>query len=165
MCKSRRDRTKWCNLYLHVPTLLSDTCVCQRKKYTIGSVQTSLSDHALVKLYGVRVLDYISSRFFELHVHVGVRTCIHVYAHLQCKHACAIHIIDLSLIPAGLSISMAVDPFENWVAVGTSLGYHVIWDMRFQLPIRKWQHIGHGGKRTCSLWSASYSDRLYPINM
>ena len=43
---------------------------------------------------------------------------------------------------------MAVDPFENWVAVGTSLGYHVIWDMRFQLPIRKWQHTGHGGKRT-----------------
>lgn len=42
---------------------------------------------------------------------------------------------------------MAVDPFENWVAVGTSLGYHVIWDMRFQLPIRKWQHTGHGGKR------------------
>lgn len=43
---------------------------------------------------------------------------------------------------------MAVDPFENWIAVGTSLGYHVIWDMRFQLPIRKWQHTGHGGKRT-----------------
>ncbi len=42
---------------------------------------------------------------------------------------------------------MAVDPFENWIAVGTSLGYHVIWDMRFQLPIRKWQHMGHGGKR------------------
>ena len=38
---------------------------------------------------------------------------------------------------------MAVDPFENWVALGTSLGYHVIWDMRFQLPIRHWQHSGH----------------------
>ena len=38
---------------------------------------------------------------------------------------------------------MAVDPFENWVALGTSLGYHVIWDMRFQLPIRHWQHGGH----------------------
>jgi len=38
---------------------------------------------------------------------------------------------------------MAVDPFESWVALGTSLGYHVIWDMRFQLPIRHWQHSGH----------------------
>lgn len=38
---------------------------------------------------------------------------------------------------------MAVDPFENWVAVGTSIGYHVVWDMRFQLPIRHWQHLGH----------------------
>ncbi len=43
---------------------------------------------------------------------------------------------------------MAVDPFENWVALGTSLGYHVIWDMRFQLPISHWQHSGHG-KGTC----------------
>lgn len=44
---------------------------------------------------------------------------------------------------AGLVLSMAVDPYENWVALGTSLGYHVIWDMRFQLPIRHWQHTGH----------------------
>ena len=44
----------------------------------------------------------------------------------------------------GLMLSMAVDPFQNWVALGTSLGYHVIWDMRFQLPIRNWQHDGHG---------------------
>jgi WD40 repeat protein len=43
----------------------------------------------------------------------------------------------------GLVLSMAVDPYENWVALGTSLGYHVIWDMRFQLPIRHWQHTGH----------------------
>ena len=39
---------------------------------------------------------------------------------------------------------MAVDPYENWVALGTSLGFHVVWDMRFQLPIRHWQHTGHG---------------------
>jgi len=43
-------------------------------------------------------------------------------------------------------LSMAVDPYENWVALGTSLGYHVVWDMRFQLPIRNWQHTGHGGR-------------------
>ena len=48
-----------------------------------------------------------------------------------------------SLISLGLVLSMAVDPYENWVALGTSLGYHVIWDMRFQLPIRHWQHTGH----------------------
>ena len=59
-----------------------------------------------------------------------------------------------TVISVGLSISMAVDPFENWIAVGTSLGYHVIWDMRFQLPIRKWQHTGHGGKRTYNIISA-----------
>jgi len=43
---------------------------------------------------------------------------------------------------------MAVDPFESWVALGTSLGYHVIWDMRFQLPIRHWQHSGHSKRES-----------------
>ena len=49
----------------------------------------------------------------------------------------------LAHLISGLVLSMAVDPHENWVALGTSLGYHVIWDMRFQLPIRHWQHTGH----------------------
>ena len=39
---------------------------------------------------------------------------------------------------------MAVDPFENWITVGTSLGYHVIWDMRFQLPIRNGNTLDMG---------------------
>ena len=39
--------------------------------------------------------------------------------------------------------SMALDPFQNWIALGTSLGYHVIWDKRFQLPICYRQHEGH----------------------
>ena len=47
------------------------------------------------------------------------------------------------ILITGLVLSMAVDPHENWVALGTSLGYHVVWDMRFQLPIRHWQHTGH----------------------
>lgn len=47
-------------------------------------------------------------------------------------------------IHVGLMLSMAVDPFQCWLALGTSLGYHVIWDMRFRLPIRHWQHEGHG---------------------
>ncbi len=47
---------------------------------------------------------------------------------------------------AGVSLCLTVDPFDNWVALGTSLGYHVIWDMRFQLPISTWQHAGHAGK-------------------
>ena len=42
-------------------------------------------------------------------------------------------------------MTMTVDPHQNWLALGTSLGYHLIWDMRFQLPIRQWQHTGHGG--------------------
>ena len=40
-------------------------------------------------------------------------------------------------------LSMALDPFQNWIALGTSLGYHVVWDMRFQLPICNWKHEGH----------------------
>ncbi|XP_065916552.1 phosphoinositide 3-kinase regulatory subunit 4-like isoform X2 [Dysidea avara] len=44
----------------------------------------------------------------------------------------------------GLVTAMTVDPHQNWLALGTSLGYHLIWDMRFQLPIRQWQHTGHG---------------------
>ena len=57
----------------------------------------------------------------------------------------------LSCIPrvrihtVGLVTAMTVDPHQNWLALGTSLGYHLIWDMRFQLPIRHWQHSGHGG--------------------
>ena len=39
------------------------------------------------------------------------------------------------------------------MALGTSLGYHVIWDMRFQLPIRHWQHTGHGKcVFACFIW-------------
>ncbi len=41
-------------------------------------------------------------------------------------------------------LSMAVDPLQSWLALGTSLGFHIVWDMRFQLPIRQWQHEGHG---------------------
>ena len=60
---------------------------------------------------------------------------------------------------------MAVDPFENWIAVGTSLGYHVIWDMRFQLPIRKWQHTGHGGKRKYnSNYKSTHFSQYIPFN-
>lgn len=70
--------------------------------------------------------------------------CIHVHDHVPKVNS----VPYTPHVHVGLSISMAVDPLENWIAVGTSLGYHVIWDMRFQLPIRKWQHTGHGGKRT-----------------
>ena len=44
-------------------------------------------------------------------------------------------------------LSMALDPFQNWIALGTSLGYHVVWDMRFQLPICNWKHEGHGRRK------------------
>ena len=51
----------------------------------------------------------------------------------------------LATLTIGLVTAMTVDPHQNWLALGTSLGYHLIWDMRFQLPIRHWQHTGHGG--------------------
>ena len=61
---------------------------------------------------------------------------------------------------------MAVDPFENWVALGTSLGYHVVWDMRFQLPIRHWQHTGHGSKSKNKAWPwVGAKDRKWDIEL
>ena len=59
---------------------------------------------------------------------------------------------DCCQCSVGLMMCMAVDPFQNWVALGTSLGYHVIWDMRFQLPIRYWQHEGHGKRELFKLF-------------
>ena len=40
----------------------------------------------------------------------------------------------------GLLTAMTVDPHQCWVATGTSRGYHLIWDMRFHLPIKIWQY-------------------------
>ena len=102
---------------------------------------TKKVDRLLVQAY----CDFLN---FTLHVHLIVISIIYWSGQWQityvllytCGHP------FLYAVFIGLSISMAVDPFESWVAVGTSLGYHVIWDMRFQLPIQKWQHTGHGGK-------------------
>lgn len=35
---------------------------------------------------------------------------------------------------------MATDPEQNWVATGTSCGFHTVWDIRFLLPINSWQY-------------------------
>ncbi|XP_072035782.1 phosphoinositide 3-kinase regulatory subunit 4-like isoform X1 [Amphiura filiformis] len=40
----------------------------------------------------------------------------------------------------GLVTSFVVDPQQCWMAVGTSNGSHVCWDLRFQLPITTIQH-------------------------
>ncbi|XP_072174440.1 phosphoinositide 3-kinase regulatory subunit 4-like [Diadema setosum] len=40
----------------------------------------------------------------------------------------------------GLITSFVVDPQQCWMAVGTTNGSHVCWDMRFQLPITTVQH-------------------------
>ena len=60
-----------------------------------------------------------------------------------------IFVIFVYFCCTGLVTAMTVDPHQNWLALGTSLGYHLIWDMRFQLPIRQWQHTGHGGASKC----------------
>ena len=53
-------------------------------------------------------------------------------------------------------LSMALDPFQNWIALGTSLGYHVVWDMRFQLPICNWEHEGHGRRKYMYIFDFHY---------
>nr|XP_054768213.1 phosphoinositide 3-kinase regulatory subunit 4-like [Lytechinus pictus] len=40
----------------------------------------------------------------------------------------------------GLITSFVVDPQQCWMAVGTTNGSHICWDMRFQLPITTVQH-------------------------
>ena len=80
-------------------------------------------------------------------MHMGSHVIVHVIrvgGHVI-MHVHHFHLLSDYPHPfLGLTLSMAVDPLENWVAIGTSLGYHVVWDMRFQLPIRHWQHTGHG---------------------
>ena len=45
-----------------------------------------------------------------------------------------------SCFPLGLITSFAVHHSQCWLAVGTSSGTHVCWDMRFQLPINSIAH-------------------------
>lgn len=40
----------------------------------------------------------------------------------------------------GVITTMCVDPNECWLALGTSSGYHICWDLRFQLPISTFSH-------------------------
>lgn len=40
----------------------------------------------------------------------------------------------------GVITTMCVDPNESWLALGTSSGYHICWDLRFQLPISTFSH-------------------------
>jgi len=42
--------------------------------------------------------------------------------------------------PTGLITSFDVHPLQSWLALGTSSGAHVCWDMRFQLPITTITH-------------------------
>jgi len=40
----------------------------------------------------------------------------------------------------GVITSFCLDPHQSWLAVGTSSGCHVCWDLRFQLPISTIDH-------------------------
>jgi phosphoinositide-3-kinase, regulatory subunit 4 len=40
----------------------------------------------------------------------------------------------------GVITSLCIDPTGSWLAVGTSSGRHIIWDLRFKLPIAKIKH-------------------------
>lgn len=43
-------------------------------------------------------------------------------------------------VRTGLITTMAVHPTQSWLALGTSSGAHVCWDLRFQLQINNIQH-------------------------
>lgn len=43
----------------------------------------------------------------------------------------------------GVSTTMCIDPTNSWLAVGTSCGWHICWDLRFQLPIHGKNGIRH----------------------
>lgn len=40
----------------------------------------------------------------------------------------------------GVISCFCIDTHHNWLTLGTSGGYHIVWDLRFQLPIST---IGH----------------------
>lgn len=40
----------------------------------------------------------------------------------------------------GLVSSMCTDRLQNWITVGTTLGYYIAWDMRFLLSVNEWKH-------------------------
>ncbi|XP_069690077.1 phosphoinositide 3-kinase regulatory subunit 4 isoform X4 [Periplaneta americana] len=40
----------------------------------------------------------------------------------------------------GVITSFCLDPHQSWLAVGTSSGFHICWDLRFQLPISTIDH-------------------------
>lgn len=40
----------------------------------------------------------------------------------------------------GVLTSFCLDPHQSWLTVGTSSGYHIAWDLRFQLPIATIEH-------------------------
>lgn len=52
-------------------------------------------------------------------------------------------------IRTGLITTMAVHQTQSWLALGTSMGAHVCWDLRFQLPITTISHPA--GRRDCFL--------------
>lgn len=43
----------------------------------------------------------------------------------------------------GVITSMCIDPTSSWLAVGTSSGWHIVWDLRFGLPIHGKNGIKH----------------------
>ncbi|XP_032813676.2 phosphoinositide 3-kinase regulatory subunit 4 [Petromyzon marinus] len=57
----------------------------------------------------------------------------------------------------GLITSFAVDIRQCWIAVGTSSGTMVCWDMRFQLPITTHTHPTHARIRRLSMHSDHHS--------
>lgn len=60
--------------------------------------------------------------------------------HLICTWCSVTIILRQSILSVGLITSFAVHHSQCWLAVGTSSGTHICWDMRFQLPINSIVH-------------------------
>lgn len=74
----------------------------------------------------------------------------------------------------GVITTFCVDPTSSWLAVGTSSGKHIFWDLRFRLPISEIQHPTNARIRRIAchptepswLFSASQgNNEVYALNI
>lgn len=43
-------------------------------------------------------------------------------------------------VKQGVLTSFCLDAHNNWLTLGTSGGYHKLWDLRFRLPVLSFEH-------------------------
>lgn len=67
-------------------------------------------------------------------------------------NSCITHLVYSSyFLSKGIITSMCVDPSQTWFGVGTDIGAHICWDLRFRLPVSCVYH--RSGSRVLRLLS------------